>query len=50
MKAGDELVYNTLTGNTYCRARTEAEIKLAQETNRKNLSYTSVYAELEKNG
>ena len=48
MKAGDELVYNTLTGNTYCRARTEAEVKLAQETYRKNSSFTSVYAELEQ--
>lgn len=48
MKAGDELVYNTVTGNTYCRARTEAEVKLAQETNMKNPGYTSVYAELEK--
>ena len=48
MKAGDELVYNTLSGNTYCRARTQEEIKLAQETNRKNTGHTSVYAELEQ--
>jgi ferric-dicitrate binding protein FerR (iron transport regulator) len=47
MEAGDELVYNTRSGKTYCRTRTEEEVKLAQETNRKNASYTSVYAELE---
>ena len=48
MKAGDELVYNTLTGNTYCRARTEDEVKLAQETNRSNSVSKAVYAELEQ--
>lgn len=47
MKAGDELVYNTVTGNTYCRTRTEAEVKMAQETNM-NVTHTSVYAELEQ--
>lgn len=47
MKAGDELVYNTLSGKTYCRARTEDEIRIAQETNRKTSGSTSVYAELE---
>lgn len=50
MKAGDELVYNTLLGKTYCRTRTEDEVKLAQETNRKTTSFTSVYAELEQIG
>jgi ferric-dicitrate binding protein FerR (iron transport regulator) len=48
MEAGDELVYNTLTGNTYCRARSDAEVKLAQETNRNNTVTRSVYAELEQ--
>lgn len=48
MEAGDELVYNTLTGNTYCRNRTEEEIKLAQQTYRYNTVSNSVYAELEQ--
>lgn len=48
MEAGDELVYNTLSGKTYCRTRTDDEVKIAQETNRKTSGYTSVYAELEK--
>lgn len=47
MEAGDELVYNTFTGNTYCRNRTEEEIKLAQQTYRYNTVSNSVYAELE---
>jgi len=47
MEAGDELVYNTLAGKTYCRTRTEDEVRIAQETNRKTTGYTSVYAELE---
>lgn len=50
MEAGDELVYNTMSGKTYCRSRSEEEVKLAQNANRKNSSYTSVYAELEKIG
>lgn len=48
MEAGDELVYNTFTGNTYCRARTEDEVKQAQETYRYNTVSNSVYAELEQ--
>ena len=47
MQTGDELVYNTFTGNTYCRARTEEEVKLAQETYRNNTVSNAIYAELE---
>lgn len=48
MQTGDELVYNTITGNTYCRARTEEEVKLAQENYRNTAVSRAVYAELEK--
>jgi len=48
MESGDELVYNTVTGNTYCKTRTEEEVRLAQETYCKNTINTSVYAELEQ--
>ena len=47
MQSGDELVYNNFTGKTYCRARTEEEVKLAQETYRNNAVPNAVYAELE---
>ena len=48
MQSGDELVYNTLTGNTYCRARSEEEMRLAQESYRNNTTHNAVYAELEQ--
>ena len=48
MEAGDELVYNALTGNTYCRNRTGDEIKMAQETYKNNTVSKAVYAELEQ--
>ena len=48
MQAGDELVYNTFTGNTYCRNRSDEEVKLAQETYRNTSVPRAVYAELEK--
>lgn len=47
MQSGDELVYNTITGNSYCRTRSEEEIKLAQENYRNNSTPNAVYAELE---
>lgn len=48
METGDELVYNTVTGNTYCRPRSGDEVKLAQETYKNNSVSHSVYAELEQ--
>ena len=50
MEAGDELVYNTFTGNTYCRNRTKEEIKLAQQNYKNTNISNTVYAELEQKG
>ena len=47
MQSGDELVYNNITGNTYCRTRSQEEIQLAQENYRNNTASRAVYAELE---
>lgn len=49
METGDELVYNTLSGKTYCRSRCEDEVKLAQETYKNNIVPKTIYAELEQN-
>jgi len=49
METGDELVYNTLSGKTYCRSRSEDEVKLAQENYKGNIIPKTVYAELEQN-
>ena len=49
MKVGDELVYNTRSGNSYCRTRNADEIKLAMDQVNGTAAPNTVYAELERN-